>query len=171
MTDLGAMRAKFDCGKEEARFTGERMRPSPFPQSTANLDLAQLATKDGGVVFNLTAWGYIHDVQQVVLVSRVFITLHNQYVLEALVVRGTVLGRAVAHAVEFHALEGRNHACGVKGARALCRFSIQKRLHVARVSSLGWRETVLFTKGTDEGGRSVVSRLQLPVPVCGGLDL
>jgi len=74
---------------------------SPNRPKVSDLDFAEFTAEDRRIVLNLRSWGLLHNFQQVVLVSRVLVTLHNQYVFETLVIFGTVFSWTVTHTIEL----------------------------------------------------------------------
>ena len=103
------------------------------------------------------------DFQQVEFVFWVFFTLHDQHVLEALVVSTTVKCLTVAQAVEFKVFQRFSNRTWVERPSACNRVRIQQCLHVSCVRSLRWREAVFCAEGACKGFRAFV--LQRPVPV------
>mmetsp|Transcript_2663 Transcript_2663/g.3459 ORF Transcript_2663/g.3459 Transcript_2663/m.3459 type:complete len:440 (+) Transcript_2663:4586-5905(+) len=112
--------------------------------------------------------GDFDDFQKVELGCRVFFTLHNQHVLEALVVFGAIQRLAVAQTVELIAFQRFCHRTRRKGARTLHSVSIEQGLHIAGVRSLARREAVFGAEGAHKGLGAFV--LQRPVPVGGAKD-
>jgi len=81
---------------------------------------------------------------------RVVLAFYNQYILEALVIASTVLGWAVAHAVEGEAFQSRTYLARLEGTSTLTGICIQQSLDVASVCSLRRWETVFLTERLDE---------------------
>ena len=96
------------------------------------------------------------------------VALHDQHVLEALVVGGAVLGRAVAHAVELEALQRLDDFRRIEGAGRLDRVGVEQGLHVAGLRGLRGRCAVLGAERLGQRLGGVVG--QLPVPVGGAED-
>jgi len=134
----------------------------------ARVTRTQFTTEDRRVICDLLGWCDFNDLKKVEFGCWVLFTLHDQNVLEALVVRATVQRLAVAHAVEFEVRKCFANGTWVEGAAALNRICIKQRLDVACVRRLAGWEAVLFTKGLNEGFGTLI--LQRPVPVRGAED-
>ena len=94
---------------------------------SAWVTFAQFATGKHLVIrriLDLSPWCHLHNFQKVKLVIRVFFTLHNKHVLEALVICGSVMRWTIAQTVNIKALKRFGHTTGVMGARTLTRIGV-----------------------------------------------
>ncbi len=60
-------------------------------------------------ILNLCTWRNFHDFQSVIFVVRILLALHDENVLEALVIFLAVQGRTIAKAVELEAFKRCNN--------------------------------------------------------------
>src|SRR5215217_2274777 len=79
---------------------------------------AQVAAEYGGIVGHGLARDFLDDVEHVVLAGRGIVALHDENILDALVVFGTIERGAIAHTVKLEAFEGLDDFGWVEGAGA-----------------------------------------------------
>src|SRR5690606_28502715 len=96
-------------------------------------DRTEFAAPLVGLVHDVLDIHDLEDVLDIEAVRRVFLALHDQYLLEALVVTGAVEGRSVAEAVELEVLERLDHPFRMEGSRHLAGVGVKQGLDVARV--------------------------------------
>jgi hypothetical protein len=111
---------------------------------------AEVATQHAGGVFDLGTRRDFNHFEYVELGCGVFFTLYHEYILEALVIFGTVLSRTITQTIELEAFQSFAYLARHEGAGALAGVSIQERLAIGSVGSLAWWETVSLTEGFDE---------------------
>jgi len=69
---------------------------------------------------------------------------------------GTVACRTVTKTVKVEAFKRCSNAARIEGTCTLTGICIKQSLYVASVSSLTWREAVLFTEGFNESFRAFI---------------
>ena len=79
-----------------------------------------------GCVLDLRARRDLDDLENVELGGWVFLTLHHENILEALVVLSTILGRAIAKTVELEAFQSLYNTTRIEGAGTLTGIRIEQ---------------------------------------------
>ena len=130
------------------------------PPGEARLRAGVTRTQSGFCATHLrVVWGVGHlidrsdfdDFEKVEFRCWVFLALHNQHVLEALVVGTAVKRLAVAQTVELEVFERLVNCTRVERACTVHSVRIKQRLAVNGVRSLAWREAVLGAERLGEG--------------------
>ncbi len=113
-----------------------RRRPHGYQQALLNLVGAEFATKDFGVVLNLSAGNHLLDLEHVERGGRVLVTAYHQDILECLMIFSTVLSVAVAAAAELMTFQLLDYLRWVEGTGTLTGICILQGLNVAGLSCL-----------------------------------
>ncbi len=104
-----------------------------------------------GIVCDLSTWNDLLDFEKIELGGGVLVTAYHQNILEALMVRTPVEGRAITHTIEVIVFQLLDHLWRVEGAGALTGIGIQQSLHIAGLGRhRGW-EAIFLAEGLDEG--------------------